>query len=65
MTGFGAYFSHSAQVTRNAHETLNPAKRRVFYSQNAQMKLQLREHGRYAELLNRLLWASSLVYRIT
>nr|DAH70228.1 MAG TPA: hypothetical protein [Bacteriophage sp.] len=25
MTGFCAYFSHSAQVTRNAHETLNPA----------------------------------------
>lgn len=31
MTGFCAYFSHSAQVTRNAHQTLNPAKRRVFY----------------------------------
>lgn len=31
MVGFCAYFSHSAQVTRNAHETLDPAKRRVFY----------------------------------
>ena len=31
MVGFYAYFSHSAQVTRNAHETLSPAKRRVFY----------------------------------
>lgn len=25
MTGFCAYFSHSAQVTRNARETLNLA----------------------------------------
>lgn len=25
MVGFCTYFSHSAQVTRNAHETMNPA----------------------------------------
>lgn len=30
MLGFLMYFPHSAQVTRNAHETMNPAKRRVF-----------------------------------
>ncbi len=34
MLGFLRYFPHSAQVTRNAHEILNPAKRRVFCVQD-------------------------------
>lgn len=34
MLGFLMYFPHSAQVTRNAHGNISPAKRRVFCAQD-------------------------------